>query len=281
MLKAENRIHSTTSKITYEETFMKFDTRDTNPDPISGINFDYPSHWAQNRSEKKMIGIRSLRVIPTSHVIRLKLYVYDGLNPYSKEQRLFWSVSEFNTLEDFLHKLSETILTPEPDCEPSIISYTFNSITGSLQLISDVVSGERSAGLEFYFEDMDEIYDPEPGIPDKDIYPNIYNLLRFLNQPETEANRVLLTTATGTKSFSNVWNRQSLYIHSSFSNSHRSLIGRNNDFYTSPSKKYQYSTSTNTFNIFFTSDGVTRIFPLYCDFYFDLSFILNFDRSLE
>ena len=128
---------------------------------------------------------------------------------------------------------------------------------------------------------MDEMVNPPQTATDKDIYPNLYNFLRFLNQPETEANRTMLTDILSPKSFSNVWNRQSLYIHSSFSNSHRSLIGRNNDFYTSPSKKYQYSTSTNTFNIFFTSDGVTRIFPLYCDFYFDLSFILNFDRSLE
>ena len=277
MFKPEIKSRMVASKLAFEETYMKMDSSDTSPNAYTGINFQYPALWASNNSDQKMIGLRSLRVIPSSHVLRFAISVYDDAaktTTITDNQEFVWSITEFNTLEEFLDILTRNTLTSSTD-DP-IMRYTYNSVTGLLGLTCvDILTG-----ASYYFEitDPDEV--ATPGITDKQKYPNLYNLLRFLNQEETEANRTILTANSDVKIFSAVWNRQSLYFHSTFSNSHRGIIGRNNDFWHKPSKKYPYSTSTNNFTIHFTTDGTTRIFPLHCDFYIDLSFILNYERTI-
>ena len=284
MFKPEMKSRMVASKLAFEETFMKMDSSDTSPNAYTGISFNYPAHWASNNSDQKMIGLRSLRVTPSSHVMRFLVTVYDSnVDPSVITMRTFlWSITEFNTLEEFLKVLTDTELydteeDPAP-LEKPILRYTYNSTTGSLELTCvDVASSIAS----YYFEINDPDADPaNPNKTDKQKYPNLYSFLRFLNQEETQANREILTTNSNTKIYQGVWNRQSLYFHSTFSNSHRGIIGRNNDFWHKPSKKYPYSTSTNNFTIHFTTDGTTRIFPLHCDFYIDLSFILNFERTI-
>jgi len=277
MFKPELKSRMVASKLAFEETYMKMDSSDTSPNAYTGISFNYPAHWASNNSDQKMIGLRSLRVTPTAHVLSFLISVYNDeakTTTITDKQRFEWAIIETNTMEEMLQILSSTVLSGS---DP-IMNYDYNSATGALTLsCHDMITPTT----KYYFEITDPDEDTTtPNLTDKQRYPNLYSLLRFLNQEETQANREILTTNSLTKIFQGVWNRQSLYFHSSFSNSHRGLIGRNNEFWFKPSKKYPYSTSSNNFTIHFTTDGANRIFPIHCFLYIELSFILNFERTI-
>lgn len=71
-----------------------------------------------------------------------------------------------------------------------------------------------------------------------------------------------------------VWNRKDLYIHASFSNSNHKIIGKNNDFYTTPSVWFPAPTNESSFYIQFSTDGNQKILIRYCTF--DLQFCFAF-----
>jgi hypothetical protein len=52
-----------------------------------------------------------------------------------------------------------------------------------------------------------------------------------------------------------VWNRRDLYVHASFSSFPHNLIGRNNEFYTKPSKLYKYDSRSPDIQIWCSLDG--------------------------
>ena len=273
MLKPDRKYTNQASKIMFEESFMRADSRDTYNDASTGINFDYPIQFASNKSAKKMIGLRNLSITPTIHTIRLyvQMYLADGLTTIGDDCDIEWTISEANNLEEILHLFTEI----DPGVEGYAFGYSFNPSTGQVQLYGyDVTDPKTHLPIEF----TDPERDDTKATP-QEIYPNFTSFLKFLNQETGATNNVNLSSTT-TKSFTGCWNRETLFIHASFASSHRRLIGRNNDFWQTPSKKYEFSSSTNDFNIFFTTDGQTRIFPLYCQFYFEISFILNYDRVI-
>ena len=76
MYNSEKQLTTRVSKIAYEETFMNVDTPDKSFDPQIGYRFAYPSQWQDNPSAKKVIGLRSLSITPTSHSMTLKIRVF-------------------------------------------------------------------------------------------------------------------------------------------------------------------------------------------------------------
>ena len=144
---------------------------------------------------------------------------------------------------------------------PSISTLTFS-------IIETFDDGTPSSSVDFKFVD-----------PYSTDNSNIEFFLRFLNQQITTAAITKLTTSADVFQFTGVWDRDLLFFHASFSKSHRNMIGRNKDFWTTPSKKYIFTDNTNDFYVYFTTDGVHRIFPYHCNFYLELSFILNYDHS--
>ena len=297
MFNSEKQFTARASKISFEETFMNVDTPDLSFNPSTGYRFGYPSDWLSNPSQRKMIGLRSLRVTPSSHIVELYLNVYDSdpvVDPESVwAYDVIWSITENNSLEEMLSNLVNIVKPVNTGTEQAPVirnfkfSYSYDRTRGDLSMSVIETTVDNTYKRRFRFVDPNEnTADPDPA---KHTFPNTDSFLRFLNQSITTENRNKLLNIDELnvednaipKTFTGVWNRTDLFFHASFSGSRRHLIGRNNDFWPTPSKKYDFRDSTNDFYVSFSSDGSYKIFPYYCNFYLELTFILNYDRSLN
>ena len=108
----------------------------------------------------------------------------------------------------------------------------------------------------------------------------LVSLLQFLNQDVTPSDIRNLTTPTFSKSFKEVWDREIVQVHASFSDNNRSFIGLNGDFYEKPSVLYEPPTNASNFSVYFTTDGHHRILLRHCKFFIGLCFIRNYNTSL-
>ena len=73
----------------------------------------------------------------------------------------------------------------------------------------------------------------------------------------------------------NVWNRDQLYLHASFSNSKRHYLCFSNEVWERPSKIYFDNTYGSEFSVYYTTDGIHRLDPLYAHKLIELSFVLR------
>ena len=265
-----------------------------NYNPNIGFTFDYPQRWLNEENEFKAIGIRRLKVIPTSHVfvlsISIKYRIDDTTKTYeTKSIRLPLTITSENTTEEIIHYIINTLNEDlqSVECywydgtddiksesklgELAAFTYTFDYRTGnlSLKLVESVVDE---------FEDL--TFKIEGDTFEDQTVNNLNYFLKFLNQERTDENRNILTEYSETKTFFKVWDRASLQFHASFSNNKRNFIGLNNDFYDNPSVFYDPPTNTSDFWIKFTTDGRHQILPRYCRFYIGISFVRNYKNSL-
>ena len=104
--------------------------------------------------------------------------------------------------------------------------------------------------------------------------------LKFLNQEISPLNLNILEHQTvDIKIFDEVWSRDRLHFHASFSTSRRHFIGKRDDFYQNLTLLYPPSNET-TFNVRFTSDGYKNILLRYCEFDIQLCFIVNYLKNV-
>ena len=68
---------------------------------------------------------------------------------------------------------------------------------------------------------------------------------------------------TSETTLNNVWNRDRLYLHASFSNSQKHYLCSSTEFWEMPSKIYFDNIYGSEFTIYYTTDGIHRIDPLY------------------
>ena len=73
----------------------------------------------------------------------------------------------------------------------------------------------------------------------------------------------------------NVWSREPLYVHASFSSSKKHYLCRTGDFWFKPSKYYYDNITNDEFDIFFTTDGTHWIIPYDAVKIIELCFILR------
>ena len=294
-----NRVSAKTIEETYTDLDVEHvkdaDGKDTtdislNYNPNTGFTFDFPQRWLNEENEFKAIGIRRLKVIPTSHVFSLQVVVKykevgSGIVRSSNPIYVRLSITSDNSLEEIIHNILEKLneglsnnkLEPHTDVgsmgDYMTFTYSFDYKTGDLSF--------KLAQVNRPPNDFDMLLFKIEG----DAYGNLANdnldhFLKFLNQERTDANRKILTNETNTKTFHDVWDRVSLQFHASFSNNKRNFIGLNGDFYDSPSVFYDPPTNTSDFWIKFTTDGRNQFLPRYCRFYIGISFVRNYKNSL-
>ena len=299
-----NRVSAKTIEETYTDLDVEHvkdaDGKDTtdislNYNTNTGFTFDYPQRWLNEENEFKAIGIRRLKVIPTSHVFTLNVQVLYMLLESSeayetKNMRIPLTITTENSTEEIIHYIIKTlneyiqdircwthdgIEKKESDYhlgEIAAFTYTFDYRTGNLSLkLVESSNDNNFFDLEFKIEG---------DISDDLAVNNLNYFLKFLNQERTDENRNILTDYSETKTFSNVWDRVSLQFHASFSNNKRNFIGLNNDFYDNPSVFYDPPTNASDFWIKFSTDGRNQILPRYCRFYIGISFVRNYKNSL-
>ena len=294
---------------TIEETYTDIDVahvKDSNGNdtsdislhylPDTGFTFDYPQRWLNEQTDFKAIGIRRLKVVPTSHVFTIKfniVYRYkDNVEDHEiKDIPYQASVTPENTLEEVIHYMIDTLNTilgqyhlykhdqkTGKDIESNEVlskhmafTYTFNYRTGDLTLNLVQYAADSFTTLSFNIEG-DELSDTRTN--------NLHFFLKFLNQERSNENATHLLDLSEFKHFTDVWDRSTLQFHASFSNARRNFVGLNDDFYENPSVFYDPPTNSSDFWIKFTTDGRHQFLPRYCRFYISLSFVRNYKNSL-
>ena len=247
--------------------------------PTTGFTFDYPMRWLNDQSEYKAIGIRRLKVVPTSHVLALNIYIKYQLTDDSQIVSLTpvyvpLSITPENNFEEIIHNIIDGLNSYIEKSKPEIdklfvFTYQFDYRTGDFSL--SLTCPEEMQLLQFSIQG-----DSYSTLAEN----NLNFFLKFLNQERTDENRQYLIDYSDSKTFHNVWDRSSLQFHASFSDNRRGFIGLNNDFYENPSVFYDPPTNSSNFWIRFTTDGVHQILPRYCRFYIGLCYVRNYKNSL-
>ena len=270
MFKTENQFSTTASQLPVEENYTNLDLDQYEVlNPQNGYTFRYPQRWLESPSQNKAIGIRRLDITPTAHVFSLQFEVTkpDSVSGSSPLPRIIkFQVMAQNTLFEILTSICNSFNSSFASYR---LSYEYED-SGDLYFACSYVGSDESQNLVAKFAIVD------PGTTTK----NIESFLKFLNQDATSENINYLSTQTEVMTFHNVWNREYIEFHASFSDSKRRFIGIKGDFYEKPTVLYNAPTDGSTFNIRFTTNGKNNIYPKYCRFIIQLVFLYNYRKTV-
>ena len=282
MITSEKQFNRTSTVDSFDEIYTNHDVSAVNSYIAdSGYPFEFPARWLNDPSMNKRIAIRRLDVIPTAHSFHLRLFSH--VPPISDEENdptLRITNAKINITEyDNLIKVLAHI------CE-SLSSYNISLEAYERRLLFEY--DETRNYLKMWCEGTDNTFSTIFGLfggimntdEGGDVDDDLKDFLRFLNQDTSEDMVNYLKSDTEKKEFYNVWSRDRLYIHASFSTSRRKYIGKRGDFYPVMNLLYPLPSNESTFSIFFTSDGQRTILIRYCNFDIQFCFITNYKKSL-
>jgi hypothetical protein len=227
-------------------------------------------------SDYKTIGLREIRVIPEPFVLNFMMFYYfrkeaaiptkpavmksDGVTidqaavpgKDAVYAPLFHEVSIQVTSSNNFEEIIDTIIASfNQKTGSQYLKYEYNSKTHQLKIWTDK---EDNNGTEFHqykykFRFINNTYKPE-------IYENIYHLF---NIPKDNSN-ILPNTYVTELTFDNVWDRRTLYIHSSIAiTTPYNYLGNDNEFYQTPSKLYKWTSKSKTCRVWTSFVGKTPV----------------------
>ena len=250
---------------------------------MNGYPFDYPKRWLNDPSMNKRIAIRRLDVIPSTHQFTLMITAPkikdtiigpDGkpteVNGWTKTATI--PVTEHDNLIQVLDYMCREFTYEDTVGNRGGLRYYYDNKKNELELyflnFMGVATDFKILEADFTFIDEEQ---------------NLENFLKFLNQDisddKIKAAKSICTDQSIYKEFKEVWNRDRLYIHASFSTSRRHFIGKRGDFYQNLTLLYPPPTNESTFYIRFTSNGEKNILIRYCEFDIQLCFIVNYKKA--
>ena len=164
----------------------------------------------------------------------------------------------------------ETVTKTETVIQKYNLEYQYNKSTGELKFSAyeEIMGKKTPVPFRFEFDTYKDCSDfwsllNQVGNPfNGDIGPENF-------EPES------IGVIYGELTLNNVWDREPLYVHASFSNSKKHYLCRTGDFWFKPSKYYYDNINQNNFNVFFTTDGTHRIIPYSAVKIVELCFILK------
>ena len=219
-------VSSLVSARAIEETYTDNDITNVPDTPSIGIAFNFPIRWLSDRSEFKAIGIRRLKVIPSSHVAALNILIgyysprvandgnYDedatitGGNRKKIECNITYPLSIIpeNSVEEIIHNMVNTINS----ALDATIEFPKDSSNVNDQLPEDHIAHTRKMSSYIYITYSFDyktgnlkliVHNNLNGTADVDQYLSIKNgssnpanedvtdidaFLQFLNQPTAE-----------------------------------------------------------------------------------------------
>lgn len=255
------------TKLVYEEVYFNKDMTISNYNYNSGYELRYPQFFTANPSQDKSIAPRRVEVIPSAHQFRLCISFRDEEGQeHSTNQFFLIDALQGNTTQEILNLIRENSIC------------TNNGITYGLRSIYDKTTGQ----LHFEGVDITNLKAVEFRFmcPSKDDYNHFWMFLNQIGEPFTNIainNYYKQDSLIYLYSYelNNVWNRESLYVHTSFSNSQHHYMCLSTDYWEKPSKLFYGNVNDNAFFIYFTTDGVNKIIPYYANKLVELSFVLR------
>ncbi len=239
-----------------------------NIDSEDGYQLTFPVRWSSNPSMNKAIGLRRLKYTPWWGCIGFTVNIYEDDDLVATHTTELMQFTSENTLQECIVAIQSAASFTEAstgEVYSCIIAYDSQGL--ALDWLS---SDGTSMKFQLTFVNDDHQY--------------AENLLKLLNQPVTNESIDYCTSMVGVftwMSFDNVWNRQDLYFHASFSDSTRQIIGVNNDFWFEPSVYYEGKNTSDDFTLRFTDDTVTKIVPRHGVLLVQFSLIYNHRRYMS
>ena len=265
MLQSEKQFNSKATTESFDEIYTNYDVS-VQEDYLAslGYPFDYPTKWLNDPSMNKRIAIRRLDVLPSSHSFTLNIRA---------------TVNE--TIDDEAIAVRTIIATIDVSYQDNLIK-VLNHMCN--QFSYEV--GDKKCGLRYEYNVNENkldltfvnVHDVKCNFTISGENSEIEDFLKFLNQPIDKYSKAKLI-AENQKTFYEVWSRDRLYFHASFSTSRRKFIGKQGDFYQNLSLLYPSPTNESTFYIRFSSNGVKNILIRHCEFDIQLCFIVNYKKS--
>ena len=254
-------------KLVYEEVYMNNDMTIDNYNPNTGYQLNYPQFFSSNPSQDKSIAPRRIQVSPSSHQFRLCISYKDAaLQVHSTNTYFLVDVLQDNTTQEILNFIRENSVCQDGETTFALRSL-YDKMTGELSFMAYDITNMQQVDFRFMCPSFDD-------------YAGFWMFLNQINVPF--ANIQLDQNYTQNSldytmmySISNVWNRETLYVHSSFSNSQHHYLCLSNEFWEKPSKLFYGNVNDNAFYIYFTTDGVNKIIPYYANKLLELSFVLR------
>ena len=272
MLQSEKQFNSKATRDAFDDIYTNYDLS-VNETYLAenGYPYDYPTRWLNDPSMNKRIAIRRLTVTPSSH--SFTLYIQAQIDEQIENDQNQPTEAEYYN----------NVITVDVTHEESLIkvlnhicaqfSYDLIGAKGGLVYEFD----PKTNKLEFRFINSKALNCSFAlGNTDQN---EVDDFLKFLNQPLTAESRGKLTNSNILKSFDEVWDRDRIHFHASFSTSRRKFIGKRGDFYQTLSLLYPAPTNESTFYIRFTTNGIKNILIRHCDFDVQLCFIVNFQKT--
>ena len=252
MFTSEKQFTQRASNIVYEEVYFNSNMSENNYDNATGYKLKYPELFSANNSQDKCIAPRKVNIKPSAHQLRFSFVLDPG---YDNKASIAIDVTPYNTMQEVLNEIKNQVADQNNGLYE--MQYVYDTMTGLLS-ISFVDENDEIVEFKFEFTEVGNI-----------------ELWKFFNQPGLPQ---LPTEYTDSFGLSNVWNRDYLYVHASFSNSRYHYLCTTNEFWESPSKLFYDNVFGYDFYIYFTTDGITKIIPYYANKLIELSFVLRKER---
>ena len=259
--KKESQFTNNASKRVFEEVYNNEDM----PDNIQiGGNYrlNIPQMFANNPSQEKAISVRRVMCEPKPHSFGMcACFHRNGGLEYTTYMR--FNFTSQNIMEDILQYLERKLQYISGDKSHYSVFFDYDKLIGLLKISADC-DGEPIP-FSFRFKRY------------KDCVA-FWSLLNQTGKPfgiSQEDFKFDFMEGKGELTLTNVWNREPLFVHTTFSTSKRHYLCRTGDFWFKPSKYYYDNITQNTFELFFTTDGINRIIPYDGIKILELCFILR------
>ena len=285
---SEKQFNTKATTDAFDEIYTSFDlSQQEEYLAENGYPFDYPTRWLNDPSMNKRIAIRRLDVTPTSHsfALRFRAKIDEVITDSEGQEQnteymlggpFIIDVTEHDNLIKVLNYMTNELCYPKNIVEEGGLRYEYSNKDNELHL-----KFLNSQQVAVPFQILSEADDPNDNT-------ELVEFLKFLNQ------KVFLDETRGTlnkevfdmckqetveKVFKDVWSRDRIHFHATFSTSRRKFIGKRGDFYQTLSLLYPPPTNESTFYIRFTSNGIKNILHRYCKFDVQLCFIVNYRKA--
>ncbi len=296
-----------------EANYVNADVKDLDSD--DGYQLQFPQNWASHGSTNKVIGIRRLLYKPFAGNLRFTQLIFDSAETSDELE----SYINENSLEEDpvtgLYTITKIVndVTTKYYYDRSINRYMIQSAVVDMKITSSNTLSETLHSLQtnmsftasnvtyttHFIYDSDtltctiKVRDasnntyPFRFIFAESLNQNVDNFLKIFNQKIYEdepdgsnKNDYIEECVLDTLTFYNVWNREDLYFHSSFSDSTRQIIGVNGDMWPDANVYYGGNLNSDDFTVRFTQDTVTRVVPRHGVLLIQFSLIYNYENTM-
>ena len=264
----ESQFTNNASKRVFEEVYTNEDMTNDNVNVSTGCyTLHVPSLFSSDLSQEKAISPRRVMCEPNSHIFYTRISYWDNVaNQLAITPFTSFDFTSSNTMEECLNFIRTNSKIEHNDVT-YILDYLYNKQTGQLILYA-VDDGYNSVNFRFEcisYKQYNEIWS---------LFNQTGNPFYSAQNDQTQYNLDVLGPQASYTLY-NVWHREPLYVHSTFSSSKKHYLCRTGDFWFKPSKYYYDNINSNDFNLFFTTDGTHWIIPYDAIKVIELCYILK------